>query len=121
MEGYAKIAKFMSKHPESAQVARFSDLNLQNILYLQAEIFGLREDLRRREERNQNASSEDLKSASLDWYTLSNVSDHDDPSETQWAKFLKLRQLLSQYSMYESNTCHRTNVTGLVMLMAIVR
>lgn len=59
MEGYTKIADFMGRHPESALVLRFSDINLQNILYLQAEIYGLREDLRKIEVQNHASSSED--------------------------------------------------------------
>lgn len=101
MEGYSQIANFMSKHPDAALFSRFSDINLQNILYLQAEISGLREDLRQREARNQDASSEGTKSAAFNWYALSEVPDHDDPSESQWDKFLKLRQLLKQYSMLD--------------------
>ncbi|KAF7883702.1 uncharacterized protein EAF02_005622 [Botrytis sinoallii] len=52
MRGYNKIASFMSKYPESAIVSRFSELNIQNIIYLQAEIFGLQIDLKELENAN---------------------------------------------------------------------
>jgi hypothetical protein len=95
MEGYTKIANFMGRYPESAQVLRFSDINLQSILYLQAEIYGLREDLRKLESQCNQSTSEDQKNFALDWYTLANAQD-----TTQWKLVLKLRPLLKQYSTY---------------------
>jgi hypothetical protein len=100
MEGYAKIASFMGKHPESALVSRFSDINLQNILYLQAEIYGLREDLRKIEAQSQNASSDDLKSFALDWFTLATTQDGNGRANQQWQKFVQLRGLLKEYSIH---------------------
>ncbi|OAL40534.1 hypothetical protein AYO20_00270 [Fonsecaea nubica] len=100
MEGYTKIASFMGLHPESAQVLRFSDLNLQNILYLQAEIYGLREDLRKIEAQTQNASSDDLKDFALDWFTLASTQDENGRVNQQWQKFLQLRPLLKEYSIH---------------------
>lgn len=107
MEGYAKFANFMGKHPESAQVLRFSDINLQNILYLQAEIYGLREDLRKIEAQNQNcssssssSSSDDLRNFALDWYTLASTRDNDGKANKQWQKVVQLRELLKEYSTY---------------------
>lgn len=97
MEGYKKIAEFMGQHPESALILRFSDINLQNILYLQAEIYGLREDLRTIEVQNQTSSSEDMKNFSLDWYTLAHTQDNDGMNQ-QWQKFGQLRKLLKEYS-----------------------
>lgn len=97
MEGYAKIAAFMSQHPESALVLRFSDINLQNILYLQAEIYGLREDLRRVEGQNRAASSDDLKAFSLDWATLAQTK-VDGEVNQQWERAKRLRVLLKDYS-----------------------
>lgn len=105
MEGYAKIASFMGKHPESAQVLCFSDINLQNILYLQAEIYGLREDLRNIEAQSQTSSSETFKSFALDWYTLSSTPDNDGGMNRQWQKVLQLRKLLKEYSIDSVSCC----------------
>jgi hypothetical protein len=98
MEGYVKIAQFMSEHPESAMVLRFSDINLQNILYLQAEIYGLLKDLRSIEKQNHNSPSEDVKNFPLDWYTLANTLSEDGKRNRQWEKVLHLRPLLKEYS-----------------------
>ncbi|KAK4949757.1 hypothetical protein LTR10_011599 [Elasticomyces elasticus] len=97
MEGYAKISHFMSEHAESTMVHRFSDINLQNILYLQAEIHGLRKDLRAIEEQNQNSSSEDVKQFPLDWYTLACTLENGKRNK-QWEKVLHLRPLLKEYN-----------------------
>ncbi|MCJ1465959.1 hypothetical protein MMC07_004578 [Pseudocyphellaria aurata] len=97
MGGYSKIADFMGQHPESALVLRFSDMNLQNILYLQAEIYGLREDLRKIQVQNQTSSSEDVVNFSLDWYTLAHTQDNDGMNR-QWQIFKQLRRVLKEYN-----------------------
>lgn len=89
----------MGLHPESALFLRFSDINLQNILYLQAEIYGLREDLRKIETRNHTSSSEELKNFSLDWYTLAQTQDNGETNQ-QWQKVEKLRRSLKEYSKH---------------------
>lgn len=96
MKGYAKVASFMGEQPEAAVVRRFADLNLQNILYLQAEIVGLEEDLRRIE--TENGCNEDLH---LDWYSLAHAdvtADGGQEAKRQWATFTMLRQRLKEYS-----------------------
>ncbi|KAK8072282.1 hypothetical protein PG996_005630 [Apiospora saccharicola] len=96
MKGYAKIASFMGQQPEAAMVRRFADLNLQNILYLQAELVGLEEDLRRIETGNN--SKEDLH---LDWYTLAHADgtvDGGHEAKRQWKTFTMLRQRLKEYN-----------------------
>ena len=98
MEGYAKIAAFMGEHPEFAMALRFSDINLLNILYLQAEIYGLLEDLRFIEKQNRSSASEDVKQFSLDWYTLANTLENGRKNK-QWEKIEQLRPLLKEYSM----------------------
>ena len=97
MEGYAKLAFFMGQHPESALVQRFSDINMQNILYLQAEIHGLREDLRTIEAQSRISPSQDFQSFSLDWYTLAETLENDKTNQ-QWLKIKQLRTLLRDYS-----------------------
>ncbi|KAK8016228.1 hypothetical protein PG993_014417 [Apiospora rasikravindrae] len=96
MKGYAKIGSFMGEQPETAMVRRFAELNLQNILYLQAEIVGLEEDLRRLE--TQNDSKEDLH---LDWYSLAHAditTDGGPEANKQWATFTMLRRRLKEYN-----------------------
>jgi hypothetical protein len=46
MAGYEKIADLMTKHVETSTFQRFGFLNTLNILYLQAELVHLEQDLR---------------------------------------------------------------------------
>jgi hypothetical protein len=46
MSGYEKIARLMCRHPEMATFQRFDLLNTMNILFLQAELTHLQDDLR---------------------------------------------------------------------------
>lgn len=100
MEGYTKIADFMGRHPEPASVLRFSDINLQNIIYLQAEIYGLREDLRKAEVQNPISTSEDRNNFSLDWYTLAHTQDNNDVRNQKWQKVGQLKGLLKEYGKH---------------------
>lgn len=47
MQGYAKIADLMGHHSLLAIFRRFGRLNVQNVLYLQAKLTHLEEDLER--------------------------------------------------------------------------
>ncbi|KAI0556222.1 hypothetical protein F4679DRAFT_24274 [Xylaria curta] len=96
-QGYAKIASFMADHPEDATFRRFANLNLQNILYLQAEIIGLEKDLRKLEADSDASNDSDRRNFSLDWYTLAHT--HDQPaSGQQWEKWMQLRRVLREYN-----------------------
>ncbi|KAI1214349.1 uncharacterized protein F4807DRAFT_455989 [Annulohypoxylon truncatum] len=96
-KGYSKIALFMQDHPEDAMVRRFAALNLQNILYLQAEVINLQRDLDKLETDNDSSVEEDRRNFALDWYTLAHV--HDTPgSDKQWKKWLQLRKALEEYN-----------------------
>lgn len=105
MEGYAKIASFMGRHSESVQVLRFSDINLQNILHLQAEIFGLREDLRKIEAQSQQSSVDDVKNFALDWHTLASTQDSEGSTNEQWRLIIRLRGSLKEYSIDAISCC----------------
>ncbi|KAI1440682.1 hypothetical protein F5Y02DRAFT_402060, partial [Annulohypoxylon stygium] len=54
---YSKIASFMQDHPEDAMMRRFAALNIQNILYLQAEVTDLQRDYDKLE-ADDNSSAE---------------------------------------------------------------
>ncbi|KAI0968840.1 hypothetical protein F4678DRAFT_464028 [Xylaria arbuscula] len=96
-QGYPKIASFMADHPEDATFRRFASLNLQNILYLQAEITGLEKDLRKLEADSDASNDCDRRHFSFDWYTLAHT--HDEPtSGQQWEKWMQLRRVLREYN-----------------------
>lgn len=94
-EGYAKIAMTMSHHGELAIFRRFSKLNLQNLLYLQAELTNLEKDLGELVERDKLDASRGF--YAKDWWSLAESSDEEEGQE-QWDKVLQIREKLKEYS-----------------------
>jgi len=95
IEGYEKVAQLMGVHYEFAIFRRFRALNMQNLLYLQAEIIHLEEELRemaRRDVRHGNRQNH-----AHDWWSLSNGVGEEDTE--QWRKVLEIREKLEKYSM----------------------
>ena len=108
MEGYAKLASIMGSHPEVAILRRFGALNAQNLLYLQAELVALEDDLRAI--AAEDIASDDLDRAaySRDWYTLSNSENPTAGNEDagrQWQIILSIREKLKEYSRSTSCPC----------------
>jgi hypothetical protein len=95
MEGYAKISQLMSRHDEFAMLRRFRSLNIQNLLYMQAELTYLEEELHLRECRDAQDSNKVF--YARDWWSLSQSTDSEDIS--QWHKFLEIRRKLQEYSL----------------------
>jgi hypothetical protein len=95
MEGYAKIAELMGRHPELAIIRKFKTANLQNLLYLQAEITYLEEELRQIEIRDIR-HGQPRENFQHDWWYLANTDTAED--NQQWTKALELRNKLGQYS-----------------------
>jgi hypothetical protein len=94
MEGYAKVAQLMSTHPEFAILRRFQALNMQNLLYMQAEVTHLEAELRSQaEEDTQSGQKPDH---AHDWWSLS--QEQDVSSTRQWDIVLELREKLEKYS-----------------------
>jgi hypothetical protein len=94
-EGYAKIASTMSHHSELAIFRRFSKLNLQNLLYLQAELTLLEKDLDELVERDKTNPNRGF--YTKDWWSLAESSD-DEEGQEQWDKVLQIREKLKEYS-----------------------
>lgn len=105
MEGYARLSHLMGTYSEFAILRRFRDLNMQNLLYLQAEIIHLEEELRK-------AVSDDARYAQrhyypYDWWSLAHGDDDesdDEPSE-QWRLMLEIREKLENYSRRRRDAC----------------
>jgi hypothetical protein len=92
MEGYHKVAAYMSVHGQLAIFRRFSRLNLLNLLYLQAEITRLEQRLIDVAEENKNADS------AKDWYELCHSEQTQD--RRQHLLTLEVREHLDKYSEY---------------------
>ena len=90
-EGYAKIATLMSSHGEFAIFRNFSKLNLQNLLYLQAEITHLEADLKEVAMRDRADPNRAIYTKY--WWYLAQSEDRE-----QWEKVLQIRDKLKEYS-----------------------
>lgn len=97
----------MSTHPEIAIFRKFSTLNAQNLLYLQAELVYLESKLQRHasEDRQAGIAAErigtkcaDKLKYDTDWYMLAN-SDEEDEDSLQWQTVLEIRGKLKEYSV----------------------
>ena len=100
MEGYAKLASLMGAYPEVAIFRRFSALNAQNLLYLQAELASLEKDLWARAAEDNASDDPDRAVHSTDWYTLSQSitgSSEKEGSGRQWQTVLEIREKLKEY------------------------
>ncbi|ORY62310.1 uncharacterized protein BCR38DRAFT_525336 [Pseudomassariella vexata] len=93
MEGYARVAHLMSQD-EFAILRRFKRLNMQNLLYLQAEITHLECELSDLVDRDlRNVEREYY---TKDWWSLSQSDEEEDLE--QWEKFQELRVKLEAYN-----------------------
>ena len=75
MAGYAKIATLMGAYPEVAIIRRFAALNMQNVLYLQAELVNLEARLRKYEEEDRDSGDQTRVDYALNWFKLRNATD----------------------------------------------
>jgi hypothetical protein len=94
MEGYAKVAELMSRHSELAIFRQFRTLNLQMLLYQQAELTHLETELRTLVDLDiQSGRSIDHHQ---DWWTLA----HDDNANARrhWEMAQQIQRKLEKYS-----------------------
>lgn len=85
----------MSKYEEFAILRRFKTLNYQNLLYRQAEITHLQEDLDRLAERD--ATDPARQFYTRDWWALAHTETKQEGGK-QWRKIQKIRKKLDEYS-----------------------
>ncbi|PVH77721.1 hypothetical protein DL98DRAFT_636938 [Cadophora sp. DSE1049] len=94
MEGYAKVAQLMASQEEFSIVRRFGALNMQKLLYMQAELIHLQSDLDQLSKRD--VLHGERQYHSKDWWSLSQ-GDSDEDVE-QWQKFLDISEKLEKYN-----------------------
>lgn len=95
MEGYAKIANLMGHHQELAIFRRFNVLNFQNLLYLQAKLTYLEDDLRKL--ARCDAAEPSRRFYSKEWWSLARTRGNGT-ERAQWKKILQIRKTLREYS-----------------------
>ncbi|KAF3770485.1 hypothetical protein M406DRAFT_325929 [Cryphonectria parasitica EP155] len=92
MEGYEKVGHFMAQYEQYAILRRFKALNYQILLYRQAEIMHLQEDLKELVEKD--SAFADRKLYANDWWCLA----HEDEGREQWQTAQELMKKLDEYN-----------------------
>ncbi|KAI9763624.1 MAG: hypothetical protein M1839_006372 [Geoglossum umbratile] len=99
MDGYDKFAALVGDHDEMSIFRRFSMLNAKNLLYFQAELVNLEDELEKivREDKASKDPEKQLFPYSL-WHLKDSLRSLDGRCHTQWLKVLEIRQILKEYS-----------------------
>ncbi len=93
--GYPKMADFVGLEPQLAIFKRFGSLNAENLLYMQAEIAGLEEDLRLIVDQDASTSNDkENRNFSVSWRTLQEAGSES----LQYRKRMEIREKLKEYS-----------------------
>ncbi|KAK8132172.1 hypothetical protein PG999_000345 [Apiospora kogelbergensis] len=100
-EGYTKISNLMGCQDTCAIYRRFRRLNSLNLLYLQAELTHLEEELEILAKRD--AADPERQFHARDWWSLAHNNDegdegYDEEAAEQWEKVLEVREKLEQYN-----------------------
>ncbi|ORY03151.1 hypothetical protein BCR34DRAFT_573714 [Clohesyomyces aquaticus] len=103
MNGYSKLASLMGPNPEVAIFRRFSTLNAQNLLYLQAELVHLEERLKKCVQADESPTIDapgrlDRRLYDRDWKTLSEGGRTPGGNGEQWSTILEIRRVLKDYN-----------------------
>ncbi|KAL1643913.1 hypothetical protein SLS58_004588 [Diplodia intermedia] len=94
--GYPKFAELMSAIPETAVFRRFGALNALNLLYLQAELIHIEQDLREVQLSDHRSQEGDKSLYAKNWFFLS-VSEKDGDEE-QIKLVERAREKLDKYN-----------------------
>ena len=98
MEGYAKLARLMSRHNEYTILRSFTELNVKNLLYLQAELVQLEAELWALANADSSSQNRVRQYYEKDWRLLSESL--QDGYDEQWKKVLEIREKLKAYSTF---------------------
>lgn len=99
--GYPKLAEHFGEHPDFASFRRFGALNSRNLLYYQAELLELEEELEGVERRDDSLSKSGTgNDRAATWYWLGGKGKETQNNNDQLLLVMRLRELLQQYSSY---------------------
>ena len=97
--GYIKLAQHMGHNSNRAIFRRFGDLNALNLLYLQAELVELENELLQEIEFDRKSTSRTEQARCVYWPQLANAIDSAGTSCPPWKLMLRIREVLKEYSM----------------------
>ena len=99
--GYHRLASVMGLFPDLAIFRRFATLNVQNILYLQAELVDLEKTLEETALADSLSGDINRREHHRAWYPLSHAKLFPGSNADQWNTFLRTREVLQQYSKWK--------------------
>ncbi|KAI4626509.1 hypothetical protein J4E83_003660 [Alternaria metachromatica] len=109
VKGYPKLARSMGIRPESAIFRSFGALNAKNLLYMQAEITYLEEELREMEVADHDSDEGEKARYAHDWFFLEvSAEERDGVDASQLSLILKIREKLREYNKalyYQTAIC----------------
>ena len=103
IEGYAHMGRLMGERPDVAIFRSFSAFSAENLLYLQAELVALENDLRVAQASDKTSLHAQRRRYGVDWMRLSGsleeeTSEHRGADDgMQWATVLEMRAKLKEY------------------------
>jgi hypothetical protein len=106
MGSYSRLSSFMTEEPETYVFRTFNKLNVKNILYYQAELAHLEQELEEIEHADATCGISPRQDYARRWKKLQagiELSDLDQQpntqgAELQWQTFKKIRRVLEKYS-----------------------
>jgi hypothetical protein len=98
--GYPKLAGLMGLFPELAILRRFGSLNMRNLLYMQAELVYLENELQECELADKYARSRDERTRyRSNWFWLRESARYGEGEPSRQLRLvLKIREKLKEYS-----------------------
>lgn len=109
MSGYAKLGLFMAHAPELAIFRRFGALNVQSLLYLQAELHHLEKELREYAQEDEASGHPERLHYSKDWRILKTsveLPEEEGHDPRQWLVMREIQEKLRNYSRSFPATFH---------------
>jgi len=104
-EGYAKLGNYIGQNPQHAIFCSFRDLYAENLLYLQAEVVYLSDELKRVQDKDNATTGDDdetdVRSSYFRDWRLLRASAEGESSE-QLNAIIKLKEALDKYCEF----CH---------------
>jgi hypothetical protein len=98
IDGYPKLSEFISKYYATPIFRRFGDVQMRNLLYYQAEIIRLEEEVNEIAHEDFTSDNASMKEHHMSWLALSSATP-GTRNNLQWCKILELRELLHKYSI----------------------
>ena len=99
--GYTRLAEYMGRQPQLAIFRRFGTLTNANLLYLQAEIAELENQLTFVQDEDRQSDDDARQKYFRSWHQLSNSArlDPGRPERKQYELIKRLRELMAEYRM----------------------